>query len=283
MKHKALRTQETKVSHMPISVLDVFKMLPQTNCGDCGQSTCLAFATQVIKEGEDLEKCPYLPEESGPAAAAVRAQQGQGIGRRRETIAIALEAVQEKVASLDFAALAAGLGAAYGQENGKPYLEFPFFGQPLKVFKDRVQFPPGVHANPWDAIFLYNYIASQGNKPLTGEWITYQSLPNSVSKVKTLERLQRDFAAGFSNRLPELKERAARLQAEPVTVGEDADFKAVFRPLPKVPVVLLFWDAEIKENFPAQARFLFDATVPNYLDLESLLFLVEGLIDRLME
>ena len=92
---------------MPISVLDVFKILPQTNCGDCGQPTCLAFATRVIKEGEDLEKCPYLPAEQADAAARIKAQQGQGVGRRRETIAIALEAVQEKVAPLDFAALAA--------------------------------------------------------------------------------------------------------------------------------------------------------------------------------
>lgn len=276
-------TQEAKVSPKPMSVLDVFKVLPQTNCGECGQSTCLAFATQVIKEGEDLEKCPYLPAESGPAVAAVKVQQGQGIGRRRETIAIALEAVQEKVALLNFAALAPGLGAAYGEEDGKPYLGFPFFGQPLKVFKDQVQYPPGVHANPWDAIFLYNYIASRGQKPLTGEWITYQSLPNSVSKVKTLERLQREFATEFSYRLPELKERAACLKAEPVTVGEDADFEAVFWPLPKVPVVLLFWDTEKEENFPAQARFLFDVTVSDFLDLESLLFLVEGLIDRFHE
>jgi hypothetical protein len=268
---------------MSISVLDVFKILPRTNCGDCGQSTCLAFATQVIKEGEDLDRCPYLPEENGRAVAAVKAQQSRGVGRRRETVAIAMEAVQEKVAPLNFAALAEGLGAAYGEENGQPYLKFPFFGQPLRLFKDRVHYPPGVEANPWDAIFLYNYIASQGKKPLAGNWITYQSLPNSVSKVKTLERLQREFGVRFSQQLPELEERAARLKAEPASLGEDADFTGVFWPLPRVPVALLFWDADPEEDFPAQARFLFDATVSDYLDLESLLFLVEGLIHRLTE
>jgi hypothetical protein len=265
---------------MAISVLDVFKMLPQTNCGECGGSTCLAFATRVIKEGENLDRCPYLSEEKA-GAAAVKAQQALGLGRRRETIAIALEAVQEKVAHLDFAALAGGLGAAYGEEYGDPYLEFPFFGQPLRVFKDRVQYPPGVSANPWDAIFLYNYISSGGSQPLAGEWITYQSLPNSVSKVKTLERLQRECAARFSQRLPELRERALHLKAEAAALGEGADFTAVFWPLPKTPVALSFWDAEEEENFPAQVRFLFDRTVSAYLDLESLLFLVEGLIERL--
>ncbi|MDI6852908.1 MAG: DUF3786 domain-containing protein [Deltaproteobacteria bacterium] len=268
---------------MPISVLDVFKILPQTNCGDCGQSTCLAFATRVIKEGESLENCPHLPAAKAGAAAHIRAQQEQGVGRRRESISIALEAVQEKVAPLDFAVLAPGLGATYGQENGQGFLEFPFFRLPLRVFKNRVQYSPGVQANPWDAIFLYNYIASQGSKPLSGKWITYQSLPNSVSKVKTLERLQREFAAHISGRLSQFRKRAAALQAEPAAMGEDADYAAIFRPLPKVPVALLFWEAESEENFPAQVRFLFDDTVSDYLDLESLLFLVEGLIDRLQD
>ena len=64
--------------------------------------------------------------------------------------------------------------------------------------------------------------------------------------------------------------------------SENADFQAVFTPLPKVPVLLLFWDAEPEEEFQAQAHFLFDATVAEFLDLESLLFLVEQLQDRLM-
>jgi hypothetical protein len=268
---------------MPLTVLDAFKILPKTNCGECGLPTCLAFATQVIKEGEDLALCPYLPETSAQVAQSIKAQQQQGIGRRRESIAIALEALQEKVAPLNFAALAEGLGASYGENNGRPYLELPYFGQGIKVFKDQVEYPPAIKANPWEAIFFYNYIFSQGNQPLTGEWITFQSLPNSVSKSKTLERLQRDLAVHFSGRVSELQARAAQLQGEPAPVGEDADVKMIFRPLPKVPILFLFWDSEEEENFPAQTRFLFDASVPNYLDLESLLFLVEGLIDRLLD
>ena len=30
---------------MAITVMEVLKNLPRTNCGDCGQPTCLAFAT----------------------------------------------------------------------------------------------------------------------------------------------------------------------------------------------------------------------------------------------
>ncbi len=149
---------------MAITVLEVLKRLPRTNCGDCGQPTCLAFATQVIKEGEDLAQCPHLPEAAKDLGEAVQAQQQAGVGRRRESIAISLEVLQAKVAPLNFAALAPGLGAGFGSEAGRPYLSLPYFGYCLQVFKDELRYPPGALADPWDAILLYNYIASRGQQ-----------------------------------------------------------------------------------------------------------------------
>ncbi|MEW6387703.1 MAG: DUF3786 domain-containing protein [Thermodesulfobacteriota bacterium] len=267
---------------MAHTVLGLLKHLPRTNCGECGQTTCLAFATAVIKEGEDLGRCPYLPDAARDLAGEIQAQQQAGVGRRRESLAIALEALEAKVAPLDFAGLAPGLGAKFGEEAGRPYLTLPYFGAEVQVFKDEIRYPPGVAANPWDAILLYNYAASQGNRLPTGQWITFQSLPNSVSKAKTLARLEKEVAAHFSGQSALLREKAAQFKGEPVRTTGDADLQLVFRPLPRVPILLLFWEAEAEEDFPAQAHLLFDANVADYLDLESLLFLVEQLLDRLM-
>jgi ArsR family metal-binding transcriptional regulator len=41
-------------------VLDVLKLLPGTNCGQCGVPTCMAFADAVIKESKLLADCPLL-------------------------------------------------------------------------------------------------------------------------------------------------------------------------------------------------------------------------------
>ncbi len=267
---------------MPLTVMEVLKTLPRTNCGECGRATCLAFATQVIKEGEELSRCPYLTEAAQAIAGDIASQQAAGGGRRRESIAIALEALQEKVAPLNFAALAEGVGAACGQDNGRAFVDLDYFGHRLRVFKDEVRYPEGVEANPWDAILLYNYLASQGKTAPTGHWITYQSLPNSISKTKTLKRLEGEMAAHFAGKQQQLDAAAARFGAEPIKAAEDADLQRVFRPLPKVPVLMLFWEADPEEDFPAQVHFLFDGNVLDYLDLESLLFLVEQLADRLM-
>ncbi len=267
---------------MALTVLELLKHLPRTNCGECGQTTCLAFATQVIKEGENLARCPFLPEALQDASGEIRRQQEQGVGRRRESLAIALEALQAKIAPLDFAGIAAGLGAHYRKEDQREYLALTYFGQELKVFKEGIVYPPGAEANPWDAILLYNYLASQGKALPTGKWIRYHELPNSVSKAKTLARLEKQLADHFQTQPTLLSARGAKLGGQPVQTAADATLQLEFWPLPRVPLRLLFWEAETEDDFPAQAHFLFDAQVSDFLDLESLLFLVEQLVGRLL-
>jgi acetyl-CoA decarbonylase/synthase complex subunit gamma len=49
---------------MALSGLDIYKLLPKTNCRKCGFPTCLAFAMQLAKKAVDIDKCPYLSEEA---------------------------------------------------------------------------------------------------------------------------------------------------------------------------------------------------------------------------
>jgi hypothetical protein len=236
-----------------------------------------------VVEGADLAGCPYLTPEAQALAQTIAAQQHNGVGRKRDNFAIALKFLEEKAAPLDFAELAEGLGARYGEENARQYLKLFYFGREVQVFKDEVWYPPGIEENPWDAILLYNYIASQKQRPPCGQWIKFQGLPNSVSKTKTLLRLQKHLAEAVSGQ-PELLARKAReLGGEPVSIAQEADLQFLFQPLPNLPLLLIFHDAEPEEKFAAEAHFLFDAQVMDYLDLESLLFLVERLLDQLLE
>ncbi len=49
---------------MALSGLDIYKLLPKTNCRECGFTTCLAFAMQLAKKAVNIEKCPYLTAEA---------------------------------------------------------------------------------------------------------------------------------------------------------------------------------------------------------------------------
>jgi ArsR family metal-binding transcriptional regulator len=44
------------------AVYDIFKLLPKSNCRECGYPTCLAFAAELRKDTALLENCPPLSQ-----------------------------------------------------------------------------------------------------------------------------------------------------------------------------------------------------------------------------
>jgi len=49
---------------MALTGLQIYKLLPRTNCGDCNLPTCMAFAMQVAAKKVSLDKCPHVSEEA---------------------------------------------------------------------------------------------------------------------------------------------------------------------------------------------------------------------------
>ncbi|MBN1146854.1 MAG: acetyl-CoA decarbonylase/synthase complex subunit gamma [Anaerolineales bacterium] len=49
---------------MALSGIQIYKMLPQTNCKECGFPTCLAFAMKLAAKQVELALCPYVSEEA---------------------------------------------------------------------------------------------------------------------------------------------------------------------------------------------------------------------------
>ncbi len=47
---------------MALKGLDIFKLTPKTNCKDCGNPTCMAFAMKVASGAIPIEKCPHMSE-----------------------------------------------------------------------------------------------------------------------------------------------------------------------------------------------------------------------------
>jgi ArsR family metal-binding transcriptional regulator len=44
------------------TLMDVYKLLPQTNCKQCGRPTCYTFALKLVASQKRLEDCPLLFE-----------------------------------------------------------------------------------------------------------------------------------------------------------------------------------------------------------------------------
>ncbi len=71
---------------MGLTGIQIFKLLPKTNCGECGVPTCLAFAMNLASGKAELDACPYVSEEAREKLAEASAppirQVSIGVGTR---------------------------------------------------------------------------------------------------------------------------------------------------------------------------------------------------------
>src|SRR5512137_447238 len=49
---------------MALTGLQIQKLLPKTNCKECGSNTCLAFAMKLAAKKAELAQCPYASDEA---------------------------------------------------------------------------------------------------------------------------------------------------------------------------------------------------------------------------
>lgn len=54
----------TRPSRM-LRPLDIYALLPQTNCGECGEATCMAFAAKLFMRERAPDECPPLSADPG--------------------------------------------------------------------------------------------------------------------------------------------------------------------------------------------------------------------------
>ena len=273
--------------------LDFLRFTHKDNCGDCGQPTCLAFAVAVTKGGADPRGCPHLApdcpvlEDSTPS----RGENGAGGGlarvtRGQEARDLALVAhLKGKLRDLDLASLAPVLGCGV-ESSPQPALRFRYLGQEVVLSKEDVRLAGAEVVDPRDQILLYNYVSFAGDRgeaptaPADGDWIGMESLPNSISKVRTLAvYAETPLASRFDGRLPRLLELAARVDGR--RAAGAADLAIEIPVLPRVPHLLLCWQSDEEEGFEAKVKLLFRPDVLRYLDLESLVFSAERLAETL--
>lgn len=79
-----------RMADKKLNPMQVYKLLPQTNCKKCGM-TCMAFATRLVLREVELEECPPLHEEE---------QYGEQLVRLKDII-IPLLAAEETGLKLD--------------------------------------------------------------------------------------------------------------------------------------------------------------------------------------
>lgn len=261
----------------------LYKLTPRTNCGACGFPTCLAYATQVIVGQGLIHSCPHIePTALDAFEKRLAVQHRSGIGLRREGFEKTLQFLRGEIAKWDLRTIAESLGAEFSIEGGDPQLRMVYFGGPVRITTRDIVSEGGQDIDPWEKIFLYNYVIGGAVEP-SGEWVGMESLPNSVSKIKSLKtRCEDRLAQAFSGKTDQLSRSVPGWSRTLSLDHEKVDFAGEFQILPRLSVRVLWWDEDPGEGFGARTKFLFDSRVLQVVDLESLLFACEKLTDQLL-
>ena len=265
---------------MPMQPFEILTRTPKTNCGQCGHAACLAFAAAVSKTGEDPRRCPFINLD-GLELAPPAADNLEDISRQQDLALI--EHLKEKIAPLDLNAIAAPLGAQT-DPNNTDVIHFKFLGRPIRFGKDNISMAGKPLIDPRDQILLYNYVFSGGGRKPSNNWIGMESLPNSISKIKTLARYCEEklapCLAGLSRENILAITRQLNAVIEP---DQSADLVITVPVLPMIPERIVFWNEEPEDHFPAKVKILFDPHVLDFLDLESLVFTAERMAEHILE
>jgi hypothetical protein len=172
----------------------------------------------------------------------------------------------DEIKNLDFTRIEAFLGVK-GEEKS---VTVPLFGLPYKATSTGILDHQGNLA-PFDrAVIIFKYLLlCPKSLPKEAEWITYRNFKDSGPLTKYFEyEVERAIASFFSGKLEALLAATQRLGGVASPLALPYDHAAVWLALPKIPVMLLFNDAD--ETFPAKCTVLFKDSAESYLDCECL-------------
>ena len=190
--------------------------------------------------------------------------------------------LKSKISEVDFSVMAPKTGCTWsGHEEN--ILSFRYLGQDVTLSAAGILFGGKEVEEPRDQILLYNYIFFGGGTASAGTWVGMESLPNSISKVRTLRvYCEERIAHYFCGKMTLLRASAGKIDAVSGDHQESGCSAAFQVPvLPHLPMLLLFWDEDREDGFPPRVKILYDQNVLSVLDIESLVFASERLAERL--
>lgn len=250
------------------SAVEILKLLTKSNCGECGQPTCLAFAASVARGQTSLDKCPYigndiLDQYGGEAAKAEDSDQ------EAEEL---LRQLTQKVGKTDLAAAAKRIGARYA--DGK--LTIKVMGKDFSIDQAGRLFSE-IHVHRWLALPILDYILNSKGTPVSGNWVPFRELKGSQSWelffVHKCEKPLKKVADIYTDLFHDMLHVFSGKQVEN---HYNSDISLVLRPLPRFPILICYWRPE--DGMESSLNLFFDSTAGDHLHIESIYTLVTGLV-----
>jgi hypothetical protein len=157
----------------------------------------------------------------------------------------------------------------------------PLFGQRYKVSPRGIVDPYGKEPIHSVKVVLCQYLLHvPSTDPQEEDWVSYKDFKDTTPFVGGFQNnTEKAIAKNFAGRLETLKRACLQLGGKDPGLEWGYQLSMKFNPLPRIPILLLFNDAD--EEFPAQCLLLFERRAEKYLDMESMAILAWLLTDYL--
>ena len=157
----------------------------------------------------------------------------------------------------------------------------PVFGRPYRVSPEGIYRPDGNPADYTTTVIVCRYLLhSTDVEPIPHRWQSFKDFPDAAPLVGYFSvNVEAVIARHFSGRLDRLRNRVEQLGGRPHPMELSSDLVVGFDALPRVPIVLVFTDAD--EEFAATSTVLFESRARHYLDMECLGMIGSLLVEQL--
>ena len=248
--------------------LEIYKLLPKSNCRQCQVPTCMAFAAAVIKGQKRLDDCPHLKKD------IIEQFDGKIIRHRNqeEQMEQMLKRLKREIALTDFSSSAERLGAVLAGDK----LTIKCLGKDFTV-DSKGNITSECHVNVWVVIPLLSYIISSAGKNVSGKWVPFRELKNGMKHNPLFEHRCERALKQVADTHPNLFEDMIYIfSGKPVTNSFSSDISLVLHPLPKVPILICYNKPE--DELESKLNIFFDTTAEDNLNIESIYMLSAGIV-----
>ncbi len=250
------------------NAMEIFKILPRTNCRDCHVPTCLAFAAAVFKDDKRLTDCPHV-DETALDMFSVQNSDSRTLEREEKLL---LAELRGKISSIDLASSADRLQGTFSAGT----LTVKMLGKDFHV-DSRGNVTSDSHVHGWVTVPLLNYVVSCAGKPVSGNWVPMRELKNGATWAPLFGQRCEKPLKRVADTYTDLFEFMVQVfSAKPAPKAFDSDIAVVLHPLPRVPMLICYWKPD--GSIESSLNVFFDDTAADNLGTDPLYRIATGMV-----
>ena len=254
------------------SPTDIFRVLDRSNCKQCNEPTCLAFAARVFRGERELSDCPKLDRDVGEKFRGHLSNSPDS----ENSLERKVMALRSQIATLDFTSIAQRTGATVSGNR----ITIRVLGKEFSV-DSQGNLYSDIHVHPWVTVPILSYLIDCRGVSPTGTWVPLKELPGGNIWHRLFEQRCEKPLRRIADKYTRLFEDMIHVfNGRRLANASDADVELVLHPLPKIPMLIRYWETE--EGLDSALNVFFDARVEENLNIESIFALGTGLV-RMLE